>query len=296
MYSLFRRNIKTNKNSKLFLRILGDKPSLWKTFLEAAQNKRIWFKKQVKSLKIQKLEQNKIESRDFNRSIKSQSLHERGGGVRTSVGDIVLEKKITSNKMKGSFTSILDSAIRGKSSSQSQLSIDFKETSQGEKIRKLIENNRVFEEKILLRKPILDVYHSFFNCRKERPKSQSFCQKPPIKKEDNEYSIKKTTERLFSSTFYLRNNETKEKFFKNPLKSNEKNENCCKEEKTERMVKVFRLEGETLRKTLDNINWNKEKFQMEIKNFKPDEFFLRKTKHRQFFAMKRERPRAVSAK
>lgn len=217
--------------------------------------------------------------------------------MRTSVGDIVLDKKISTNKMKEGFASILDSAIRGKSSSQGQLSIDFKETSQGEKIRKLIENNRVFEEKILLKKPILDVYHSFFNTRKERPKSQSFHQKPPLKKDefDEYYCIKKTTERLFSSTFYLRNNETKEKFFKNPLKSGEKSENS-KEEKTERMVKVFKLEGETLRKTLDNINWNKEKFQMEIRNFKPDDFFLRKTKHRQFFAMKKERPRAVSAK
>ena len=250
----------------------------------------------MKSIKIQKIEQNKIENRDFNSRAKIQSLHEKGGGVRTSVGDIVLEKKKSSDKKKEGFAAILDSAIRGKSSSQGQLSIDFKETSQGEKIRKLIENNRVFEEKILLKKPILDVYHSFFNCRKERPKSQSFHQKPQIKKdESDEYSIKKTTERLFSSTFYLRNNETKEKFFKNPLKCGEQNENC-KAEKTERLVKVFRLEGETLRKTLDSINWNKEKFQMEIKNFKPDEFFLRKTKHRQFFAMKKERPRAVSAK
>jgi len=284
-----------------------DKPGLYASLLETAETKFSWFKKQLKSIEKQKILQKSDIINDKIR-IKSLSYHEfpqeknlntinptnKVINVRASVASLSLDKKRFSQENN---VLAINSPIRGKSSKEGQLSLDYNQNSQGEKIRKLIINNRVFEGIVMRKTPILDVFNSFFNCKKERVKSRSFYQKIEKKTEEAApENIKKTTDRLFSATFYLRNNETKEKFLKNtPIKTLKTLENVKNEEKNEK-VKVFKLEGQSSKWNLKDFLGKREKFQMNVRNLKGKEFSLRKTKHRQFFVMHKEKKRAISAR
>lgn len=272
---------------------------MYASFLEISQIKRKWFASQKKALYEQKLHQYRPKSHLKNHSLSEKQTYFQQNPqhilpqeihVRTAVEDLNGEQRGTNSQRRESLS--MTSEIRGKSS-QGQISMDSPYTSQGEKIRRRITNNRIFEDNIRRRSPVLSIFNCFFSGGKEIPKSRSFYQRVQKSVENSsEISLMKTTERFFSKTFYLRNSETKEKFFKSPLKNSKIIDN---KEMKQGFNKVFQIEGESLRTTLSELRPKKERFQMEVRNFKPDEFFLRKTKHRQFFSMQRARPRTNSA-
>lgn len=306
---------------------MADKPSLFNSFLNTAKKKENWYLMQVRSIECQKAQAMNIRLNQYSSSnlernkIKSQSLH-IPAHIRTSAEDII--NPIDSNKRTrtGSFSNHkkMNDGIREKTFTQEKFGSEYyTDNSKSQKILRLINNNHSFGSMSFnsKNKVSLDIISNYYNSKKTKQNSiakEANLNKISIFTEDelkNNYNnsgknLKKKNlnnvfERVMSATFYgLKNKKqrnmssTSQKFYQN---KSSKSPNFKNDESKlvyeQGFIKNFPLEGKKLPVKINNLF--KEKFQMIIKNFKQSDTFLKKTKHRMFFTMQKEKNRAHSA-